>query len=179
MTPIVIAVFGSASTQPNEAEYQTAYEIGKVLGTAGFAVMTGGYKGIMEAASKGAAEAGTYVIGVTSAPIESMRRIKPNAWVRQIVPYDTLRERLIHLVMRADGYVVMPGGLGTFNELLLVWELMRIQEIPPRPLVCFGTYWEQMLAPLRQTNYVLPHYWDLLSFASTPEAVVELIRSGI
>jgi uncharacterized protein (TIGR00730 family) len=174
-----IAVYGSAFIKADSPEYLAAYEIGKGLGVAGFTIMTGGYKGIMEAASRGAAEVGAHVVGVTSAPIEVVRRQKPNQWVERIVPYDTLRERIVHLAMRADGYVVMPGGVGTMSELLLVWDLMRAREVPPRPLVCYRPYWEGILAPLRAEQYVADVYWEMLSFASTPGEVIEMICAGV
>lgn len=173
-----IAIFGSSFVQSNEPDYVTTYEIALQLGRAGFSIMTGGYKGVMEAASKGASEAGVPVIGITAAPVEAMRRVKANQWVERIVPYDTLRERVIHLTLRADGYVVMPGGVGTLNELTMAWELMRVREIPPRPLVCYGEYWETMLAPFRQSSYILPIYWENIHFAHTVQDVVELIRKG-
>ncbi|MBC8170251.1 MAG: LOG family protein [Anaerolineae bacterium] len=175
----VIAIFGGGLIQPEEPNYIAAYEIGKHLGAAGYAIMTGGYKGVMEAASRGAAEAGASVVGVTSAPIELIRRVKPNLWVDKVVPYDNLRERLLHLVMQADGYVVMPGGIGTLPELLLVWELIRVRELPPRPLVCYSPYWEEMLAPFRANPHVPAANWDFLSFAYTPAEVVENIRKGL
>jgi uncharacterized protein (TIGR00730 family) len=169
-----IAIYGSSSVQPDEPDYIAAYEVGRALGAAKYGVMTGGYCGVMEAASRGAAEAGSHVIGVTSQPIEAFRRQGPNQWVGKIVPYNTLRDRLIHLVTRADGYVIMPGGIGTLNEMLMTWELMRVREIPPRPIVCYGNYWETILAPFRQSAYVPAVYWELMSFAHTPEEVVTI-----
>jgi uncharacterized protein (TIGR00730 family) len=170
-----IAVFGSSMVLPESPEYITGVRLGHALGKAGFTVMTGSYQGIMEAVSQGASNAGAHVIGVTSAPIEAIRRRGPNRWVEQIIPYDTLRDRLLHLVMHADAYVVMPGGLGTFAELLLAWELMRVNDIPPRPLICFADYWESVLAPLRDSPYIREGYWELVQFADTPESITELI----
>lgn len=175
----VIAVFGSGIVRPQTPEYQLAYEVGKHLAEAGFSVMTGGYQGIMEGVSRGASEAGGGVIGVTAHPIEMLRRVRPNKWVNHVIPYNTLRERLLHLILNADGYVVMPGGVGTFAELMLVWDLLRVQEVPPRPLVCVGPYWETMLAPLRESIYVTAINWEYLSFVVTPEAVVTEIKKGL
>lgn len=174
-----IAVYGSDLLKTDEPDYFAAYEIGKGLGAVGFTIMTGGYKGVMEAASRGAAEVGAHVIGVTCSPLEVVRRQKPNQWVERIVPYDTLRERIVHLAMRADGYVVMPGGVGTMSELMLVWDLMRAREIPPRPLVCYSPFWEHILAPLRATSQVPAVSWEMVLFASTPGEVVEMIRAGV
>lgn len=173
-----IAVYGSSSVQPGSPDYVAAFETGRALAEAGYAVVTGGYQGVMEAASRGAAETGGHVIGVTATPIQQLRRAGPNAWVAQVIPYDTLRDRLLHLILHADGYVIMPGGIGTLNELILAWELMRVREIPPRPLVCYGGFWQAILAPLRQTPYVRAEYWDLLRFADSPASVLACIREA-
>ena len=172
-----IAVFGSSSVNPGTPEYTDAYDVGRALGQAGFAVMTGGYGGIMEATSKGASEAGGRVIGISSAPIERLRQTGVNAWVEEVVSYNTLSERLMHLVLHADGYVVMPGGVGTFVELLLAWELVRVKELPMRPLICFGTYWGDMLEPLRQKPYVAAKYWDVLLTTDSPDTLIDILRA--
>lgn len=174
-----IAIYGSSSIQPDSPDYEAAYQVGQALARAGLAIVTGGYMGVMEAASKGASEVGGHVIGVTSAPLEKLRRAGANRWVVQNIPYDTLRDRLLHLILRSDGYVVMPGGIGTMNELILAWELMRVQEIPIRPLVCYGTFWEMMFAPMRSTTYVRAEYWDMLRFAHTPDEVVTYILEAL
>lgn len=174
----IIAVYGSSSVAPDSDDYAQAYAVGGALAEAGFVVATGGYQGVMEAASKGAADAGGHVIGVTSAPIARLRGAGANGWVKQEIPFETLRERLLHLVIESDGYVVMPGGIGTLNELILAWELMRVSELPVRPLVCYGPFWEAVLAPLRASAYVRPAYWDLLRFAHTPDDVIARLREG-
>ncbi|MFW5772774.1 MAG: LOG family protein [Phototrophicaceae bacterium] len=171
-----VAVYGSAVVRPGEPEYQDAYEIGRALAQAGYAIMTGGYGGIMGAASQGAAEAGGHVIGVTSRAIELLRDDQANAWVSEEIKYDTLRDRLLHLVLHADACVVMPGGLGTLNELALSWELGRVGDLPLRPLVCYGDFWRQMLEPLRGTRYMAPYAWEMVSFADHPGDVVALVN---
>lgn len=165
--------------QAHELDYIAAYDVGRALGGAGFCVMTGGYAGVMEAASRGAHEANAHVIGVTTVQIDIIRNHGCNQWVKAEVKYPTLRERLLHLVTEADAYVVMPGGVGTLNELITVWELMRIGDIRVRPLLCYGAYWQDTLAALKKSQYVLPHYWDMLEFADTPEEVVAILDSNL
>lgn len=166
--------------QPYEADYIVSYEVGKALAEAGFAVMTGGYAGIMEAVSRGAAEAGGHVIGVTTARIEEFRghKIKPNQWVVDEIRHPTLRERLMHLVLEADAYVCMPGGLGTLHELITVWELMRVGDIPSRPLICYGNYWREMLAPLRESQFIVKSAWEIPQFVQSPQDVVCLLKKA-
>jgi uncharacterized protein (TIGR00730 family) len=173
-----VAVYGSSLAQSHEPDYIAAYDVGKALGGAGFAVMTGGYKGVMEAVSRGASEAGGHVIGVTTARIEEFRGgdLRPNRWVVDEIRHPTLRERLMHLILEADAYVVMPGGLGTLNELVTVWELMRVNEIPRRPLVCYGPYWRDMLAGLNGNPYLHAGSWEMLAFIETPAEVVSALN---
>jgi uncharacterized protein (TIGR00730 family) len=175
-----VAVYGSSMAQPDAAAYIAAYEVGKALGEAGYDVMTGGYNGVMEAASKGAAEAGGHVIGVTTARIEEFRGEghRANRWVVDEIRHPTLRERLMHLILEADAYVVMPGGLGTLNELVTVWELMRVGDIPPRPIVVYGDHWRAMLETLHETPYVATSSWRFLAFADTPQGVIDHLRVG-
>lgn len=172
---ITIAVYGSSMAASDHPDYKAAYEVGNALAVAGFAVMTGGYNGVMEAVSRGAAEAGGHVIGVTTARIERYRGgdLRANRWVADEIRHPTLRERMMHLIVEADAYVVMPGGLGTLNELVTVWELMRVEDIPQRPIVCYGGYWREMLAGLQSSPYIPADFWDMIDFVDTPEAVAE------
>lgn len=173
-----IAVYGSSMVEPGESSYIDSYEVGKALAEAGYAVMTGGYAGVMEAVSRGASEAGGHVIGVTTARIEEFRgnALRPNQWLVDEIRHPTLRERLNHLVLEADGYVCMPGGLGTLHELVTVWELIRVGDIPMRPLVCYGSYWKDMLVPLTHSPYIAKASWDIPQFAQTPQDVVRMIK---
>jgi hypothetical protein len=173
-----VAVYGSSMVQPDQADYKNAYEVGRMLGSAGYTVMTGGYAGVMEAASKGAAMAGGHVIGVTTDVFKLGRGdgVQANAWVANEIRHPTLRERLLHLVLEADAYVTMPGGLGTLHELITVWELIRVGDIPARPLICYGDYWDSMLATMRESPYVKQTAWDLLAVAHAPEEILALLQ---
>lgn len=94
----IISVFGSSAPQPGSGAYEEARRVGELLAQAGFAVATGGYSGTMTAVSQGASEAGGHVIGVTSAQIEQFRPLGPNRWVAEEIKFETLRDRLLHLV---------------------------------------------------------------------------------
>ena len=164
--------------KPDSPDYANAQAVGRALGEAGFAVMTGGYMGVMEAASRGASEAGAHVIGVTCKQIESIRPNPANAWVKEEIRYETLRERLHHLVTQADGYVIMPGGIGTLNELVMVWEMMRVNEIPHNPIVCYGDRWADLVQGFSASHYVPEHHKDMVVFVDTPDDVVQALRDG-
>lgn len=174
----VIAVYGSSSVQAGDRAYDDSYQVGAALAKAGYAVMTGGYAGVMEAASQGASEAGGHVIGVTTEAIETFRggNLRANRWVVDEVRHPTLRERLMHLILNADGYVIMPGGLGTLNELISVWELMRVGDIPVRRIICYGQYWREALAGLINSPYIDDASWAMLNFVTTPEEMIEILR---
>lgn len=173
----VIAVYGSSRITPADPEYAEALTVGRLLGEAGFAVMTGGYAGVMEAASRGAAEAGAKVIGVTTSAIEAIRPQRANQWVTEEIMHHRFSQRVDYLVRSADGFVAMPGGIGTLHEIVAVWEFMRIGEIPQGPIVCYGPYWEAVLTPLINNRYTHPDYLPLLRFAHTPEDVVQAVQT--
>lgn len=174
----IVAVFGSSAVKPHELDYVAAYDLGKTLAINDYTVMTGGYSGVMEAISRGASQEGGNVIGVTSEAIEAIRDgIQPNRWVAVEVRHKTLRDRLMYLITEADAYVVMPGGLGTLTEVVLVWELMRVGEISRRPIVCFGDYWGEMLVGLRYSQYIQSQMWDYITFVDTEQELLEALAT--
>jgi uncharacterized protein (TIGR00730 family) len=140
-----ITVFGGSLPRAGEAAYQEAYQLGGLLARAGHSVLTGGYIGTMEAVSKGAAEAGGHVIGVTCAEIEAWRPVKPNAWVGEERRFQTLEQRLSELVRACEAAIALPGGPGTLTEIALTWNLMIVHSIPPKPLVLVGAGWQTMM----------------------------------
>lgn len=171
-----IAVFGSSTAEPGSDAYEMAYVVGSLLGRSGFVVMSGGYNGVMEAVSKGAAENGGHVIGVTSSRIKEMRNAEPNAWLAEQIHFETLRDRLLHLVWESDGYIVMHGGFGTLLELVSALEFMHARDLPPRPLVIYRPFWKEFLDPMRQNPHFRRAYWEHVQFADTPEALVSAIN---
>jgi len=96
----------------------------------------------MEAVSRGAAEAGGQVIGVTCQEIESWRPVRPNAWVTDEIRHATLNERLLHLVTNCGLAVALPGGVGTLTEVCMAWNLMAVAVNPPRPILLVGAGWQ-------------------------------------
>ena len=162
MTPSIVSVFGSSSPVPGDPVYALAEEVGAVLAGAGHAVQTGGYMGTMEAVSKGAAEAGGHVIGVTSDAIEAFRPTGPNPWVQEEVRTATLRERLIHLTTTCRAAVVLPGGVGTLTELALIWNQVLVGELPPIPILTLGQPWSDLLEVMSDPAHVAPKHHALV-----------------
>lgn len=176
---LTISVFGSSAPRPGDPDYEIAETTGRLLAQGGVAVATGGYMGTMEAVSKGAAEAGGRVIGVACNQIERFRQKGPNPWVNEVVRYETLRERLLHLVTENDGMIVLPGGIGTISEMTLAWSLLQVGEIPARPLVLLGDIWRQTLTAFINPLYVRGGHAELISYASSPEEAVRIVMKSV
>ncbi|GAB4473081.1 MAG: hypothetical protein Kow00124_11740 [Anaerolineae bacterium] len=174
----VVSVYGSAGVHPGHPTYQAAEELGRLLGAAGYRVLTGGYGGVMEAASKGAHEAGGHVIGVTVALFERTgRRSGPNPYIDELITYDLLSDRLLHVVKYADAAVACGGGIGTLSEVTLLWSLMQTGEKAPIPFVLLGKHWDAFLrAYFDSGEYVRPGDMDLVRVAHTPAEALRLIQ---
>jgi uncharacterized protein (TIGR00730 family) len=174
-----VAVYGSARPAVDSAVYQDGVAVGRALATAGYCVMTGGYDGIMAAVSQGAAECGGHVIGVTVRALELIGERVVNRWVKEEIKYETMTERLVHLTRHADAYIVMPGGVGTLQELSEVWQIMRMGEhgIPVRPLIAYGTFWQPLLDIMVNAGFVGASEMQMLHTAHTPDAVVQYLHT--
>jgi len=176
----VISIFGGAAPKPDTPAYEEAHTLGANLARAGWTVATGGYSGVMEAASRGAGEAGGHVVGVTCTLIETWRGLKANAWVREEKKFATLRERLYHLVEFSDAALALPGGIGTLSEVALTWSLMQTGEIKAKPLVVVGRVWTETLATFRReaAGYLRPGDEQLLYLAEDAADAVRFLGSG-
>ncbi len=144
-----IGVFGSARTTPDHPSYAMAEEAGRRLAEAGFAVITGGGPGSMEAANKGASEAGGISVGLgIELPFESGL----NQWVDVGINFRYFFARKTMFVKYAQGFVVLPGGLGTFDELFEALTLVQTQKVTSFPVVLLGvSYWQGLLDWLENT----------------------------
>lgn len=172
-----VTVFGSARPQPGEPAYEEGLQLGKLLAAAGHIVLTGGYMGTMEAVSRGAAEAGGHVIGVTCEEVESWRQRTANPWVLEEWRRPTLMERLDTLITSADAALALPGGPGTFTEILLFWNRLVIQSLSPRPLILIGNAWKTVFDTFYREmgNAVSEQEKALLSFAESVYQAVAML----
>jgi uncharacterized protein (TIGR00730 family) len=146
--PKIITVFGSSRPEEGHADYSEAMELGRALASAGFAVCTGGYGGVMEAVSRGARESAGRVLAVTA----SFFRSHANRWVQEETRVATWQERLFELVRLADGYVACKGGTGTLVELAVVWEMLNKKAMELRPFVVLGDFWQPILERVREVE---------------------------
>ncbi len=181
MTTRLITVFGGATPQPGEPAYDEAYRLGGLLGAAGYTVLTGGYSGTMEAVSRGAAEAGAHVIGVTCTLLEQWRPLGANRWVMEEIRHHTLRARMYDLIDRCDAALALPGGIGTLAEIAATWSGIQTGDVIPKPLILIGPGWratfDAMLAEF--DGYVSPAYRTLIDHAPDVDAALALLRTRL
>ncbi|MFA5240211.1 MAG: LOG family protein [Phycisphaerae bacterium] len=141
MNDKTITIFGTSKS--SDAVYALAYETGRLLAQAGFAIANGGYDGTMLAAAKGAAEAGGEAIGVTCS---AFKRGKANEYITREIVTSSLDERLDTLVNIGCAYVVLPGGTGTLLELAKVWELKNKGFIKEdKAIILVGGFWKPLV----------------------------------
>jgi uncharacterized protein (TIGR00730 family) len=172
-----ITVFGGANPKPGEPPYDQALKLGRLLGSAGHTVLTGGYGGTMEAVSRGAAEAGAHVIGVTCGEIETYRFARPNPWVKEIRHFESLVDRLTEMMNNCQAAIALPGGAGTLTEITLLWNRVIIKSVPSLALILVGTGWKTVFNQflLSQEDYISAPDGSLLSFAATVEEAAEMV----
>jgi uncharacterized protein (TIGR00730 family) len=138
-----ISIFGSARTPPDDPMYRTAEALAATLAQRGMTVITGGGPGIMAAANKGAAEAGGVSVGLA---IELPHEQESNGWCTLTVKFRYFFVRKTMFVKYAQGFVIFPGGFGTFDELFESLTLVQTGKIEHFPIILFGTgYWQPML----------------------------------
>ncbi|HEV2770635.1 MAG TPA: TIGR00730 family Rossman fold protein [Solirubrobacteraceae bacterium] len=143
-----VSVFGSARTPPDSPQYATAREVGRRLGEAGFAVITGGGPGAMAAANQGAQAAGAASVGLT---IDLPQEQGVNRWVGLAVPFHYFFCRKVMFVRYAGAFVVLPGGYGTFDELFEAMTLIQTRKVHHFPLILVGSeYWSGLMTWLRE-----------------------------
>jgi uncharacterized protein (TIGR00730 family) len=147
--PKAVSVFGSARSKPDSPECQLAENLGRALADAGFAVITGGGPGVMEAANKGAAEAGGLSVGLG---IELPFEQGLNEWVDIGIDFRYFFARKTMFVKYAHAFVVLPGGFGTLDELFEAVTLVQTKKVTRFPVVLMGVaYWQGLLDWLRTT----------------------------
>jgi uncharacterized protein (TIGR00730 family) len=170
-----IAVFGSSEPGPGDPLYEGAREVGRLLAEAGYDVVTGGYGGVMEGASRGAAESGAQALGVTCA-IFSAR--EPNPYLTSRRHTEDLLERTGALVDSASGFVVLYGKSGTLAELTFLWALHRAGSLGRRRVVLLGSDWRPFLRHLVRGGMIEDAQLAITRVVDTPEeAVGEIDRS--
>lgn len=176
-----ISVFGSARTPRGSDEYETGVRLGRALVEAGFSVITGGGPGAMEAANKGAQEAGGTSVGLG---IELPFEQGVNPYVNLGVDFRYFFVRKTCFVKYARGFVVLPGGMGTLDELFEALTLVQTRKVTRFPIVLFGSsYWSGLLAWLRDTmvaeGKVSPQDLELFHVSDDVDEAVALVTKEV
>ena len=173
-----VTIYGSARLAVDDKLYAQTEEIAYRLGGLGFSIVTGGGPGVMEAANKGALRAGVQSIGLNILLPEEQA---PNTYATKSITFSHFFSRKVMLVKYATAFVIMPGGMGTLDELTEVLTLMQTHKIKPFPVVLFNSeFWQGFLDWLRNEvlsrKYVSAGDFDLLRVLDSPDEVAETIR---
>jgi uncharacterized protein (TIGR00730 family) len=173
-----VTVFGSARVGESHPSYALGRELGRGLASMGFTVMTGGGPGIMEAANRGAREAGGRSIGCN---IRLPKEQRPNPYLDRWITFDYFFVRKVMLVKYSYAFLALPGGFGTLDEVFETATLIQTGKIESFPLVLMGTeYWTPLLAFLRErllaAGTVSPDDLDLITVTDSVEEAVALVR---
>jgi uncharacterized protein (TIGR00730 family) len=172
-----IGVFGSARTRPDDPYYAMGEELGGALARAGFAVITGGGPGAMEAANKGASQAGGVSVGLG---IELPFEAGLNQWVDLGVNFRYFFARKTMFVKYSQGFAVLPGGLGTLDEMFEALTLAQTQKVTSFPVVLIGTtYWQGLLdwlsGPVTDDGKISPHDLDMVTLTDDLDEAVSIM----
>ena len=176
-----VSIFGSARTKPDSHYYKQAEEIARLLVEKKFAIITGGGPGIMEAANKGASEAGGTSVGLNiNLPFEQ----SSNKYLNVGIDFNYFFIRKVMFVKYASAYVIMPGGFGTLDELFESMTLIQTQRIKPLPVVMVGTkFWGGLVDWIKdrliEEKNISPEDLSVFKVLDDPHEIVEsIIKNG-
>jgi hypothetical protein len=175
-----VSLFGSARTPQDNPQYAAAQETAALLVRAGYAVITGGGPGIMEAANRGAFEAGGASIGCN---IELPFEQRPNPYLTRSVTFKYFFVRKTMFVKYSTAFIIFPGGFGTLDELFEALTLIQTRKIKNFPVVLFGSdYWAGMLKWLKEVllveGKITERDFEMLHLTDSPAEVVEIINKS-
>ena len=178
--PLTVAVFGSARVSPDDPMYEAGRAIGRALAKEGFGVMTGGGPGVMEAANRGCREGGGYSIGCT---IEIERLEPANAYLDLHLHFSYFFNRKTMFMKYSEGFVVLPGGFGTLDELFEALVLVQTGKVHHFPVILFSSdYWKGLVDwtndRLVSEGKVTRDEARLLTVSDDPEEVARIVKDA-
>jgi uncharacterized protein (TIGR00730 family) len=176
-----VTIFGSSRSHPNSTNYKAAERVARLLVENGFNVISGGGPGIMEAANKGAAEAGGKSVGLH---IHLPKEQKPNKYANVRLDFKYFFIRKVMFVKYAVAYVIMPGGFGTLDELFESLTLIQTKRIKSFPVILIDSqYWKGLMDWIRGTllkeRSISESDLELLSIVDTPEEAISIIKRRV
>ncbi|AEI15282.1 Conserved hypothetical protein CHP00730 [Flexistipes sinusarabici DSM 4947] len=174
-----VSVFGSARVKEDHNDYKKARLMGSMLADNGITVLTGGGPGVMEAANRGATEAGGQSIGVN---IELPFEQKPNPYAKKVITFNYFFVRKVMLVKYASAFVIFPGGFGTMDELFEAMTLIQTRKILPFPLILVEKdYWSGMINWLEDkmvgNNFISESDLDIIKLIDDPPEILDCIKN--
>jgi uncharacterized protein (TIGR00730 family) len=174
-----VAIFGSARTPADDPEYQAAQETAVLLAKAGYSVITGGGPGIMEAANRGAFEAGGTSVGCN---IELPHEQSSNKYLTLSLKFKYFFVRKMMFVKYSNAFVIFPGGFGTLDELFEALTLIQTRKIHDFPVVLYGSsYWQPMLewlrGPMLKEAKIVEEDFRRLHVTDSPAEIVEIVKA--
>jgi uncharacterized protein (TIGR00730 family) len=179
--PDAVTIFGSARSRPGDSDYEAAVTVARMLGESGFAIISGGGPGIMEAANKGAQEAGVLSVGLN---IELPFEQHLNPYVDMALDFHYFFVRKTMLVKYAQAFVIFPGGFGTMDEMFEALTLVQTGKITNFPVILFNTsYWQGLKEWLRGTmlpgGKIAEEDLDLMILTDSPQEVCDIVLASM
>jgi uncharacterized protein (TIGR00730 family) len=175
-----VTIFGSARVLPGGEPYEAAYEMAKKVAAQGFTIITGGGPGVMEAANKGALDAGAQSVGLNiTLPMEQ----RPNPYITTLLNFRYFFVRKVMFVKYSQGFIIMPGGFGTLDELFESITLIQTQKIQPFPVMLVGrSFWQPLLAwmenTLEEKGLISEGDRQIMSLVDTSEEVLSILKNN-
>ena len=176
-----VSIFGSARCLKSDPLYEKTLKLSRLLGKNGFNVITGGGNGVMEAANRGAKEAGAKSVGIN---IELPYEQKPNKYSNIRLSYRYFFVRKVMFIKYAMAYIIMPGGFGTLDECFEAITLIQTKKVKPFPVILVdSTYWKGLLDWIQEnilaTGKVSKEDMDIFKVMDEPEEIVEYIKKFV
>lgn len=174
-----VAIFGSARTPADDPDYQAAQETASLLANAGYSIITGGGPGIMEAANRGAFEAGGTSVGCN---IELPHEQSSNQYLTLSLKFKYFFVRKMMFVKYSNAFIIFPGGFGTLDELFEALTLIQTRKIHDFPVVLYGSkYWHPMLdwlrGPMLNEGKIVEEDFRRLHVTDSPAEIVEIVKA--
>lgn len=172
----IITVFGSGFASPTDKLYLEAVDIGKLLAENNFTVCSGGYSGIMEAASKGAKSANGKTIGIT---VESWMA-EANKYIDENVRMPNLLERLTELIAIGDAYIIFRGGTGTLTEISIALELMNKKLMKEKLMIFWSNFWKEVIETIKYDSKNVEELLERnINFTNSATEIIRLLNERL
>lgn len=175
-----VTFFGSARNLPGSEQYEMTYEMAKSIANAGYTIITGGGPGVMEAANKGAFEAGAQSVGLNIAlPLEQ----RPNPYIKTLLNFRYFFVRKVMFVKYSKAFIILPGGFGTLDELFESVTLIQTHKIQPFPVILVGrSFWAPLLSWVEQNllarGLISDEDRQIMKLADTSEDVLAILKDN-